>query len=160
MWKFGSAASWASLITNLGVLLGLVFVAFEIQQASEIATAQIRLDYAAGWRTIDGARQDPEFAALIVQSVESPETLTPVQFVQLDAYYLGVLDQMLSAYTAAQAGVRLTSFETAAESVAAIYFDSKFAQDWWKNASPNFAGTGDFLAIMHKAISGVAEKGI
>ena len=63
---------WLSLAANLGVIIGIIFLVLELQQNSAIATAQVRLEYAAGWRSIDETRQSDSFAATLA----APPNLT------------------------------------------------------------------------------------
>lgn len=122
---------WLTLGADIGVIVGIAFLMLEIRQSSEIATVQVRLDYAAGWRSVDEARQDDFFAKIIAKSLENPQELSLHEIVQLDAYYSGVLDQTLSALRAADAGLRNEAFSVAANSIAAIYFSNEFARSWW-----------------------------
>ena len=75
-----------TLVANLGVLAGLLLVAYELRQSAGIATAQARLEYSAGWRSVDGSRQDRDFAAVIAKSIQSPESLTLTERIQLDGF--------------------------------------------------------------------------
>jgi hypothetical protein len=76
---------WTALLANIGVIVGLLFLVLEMRQNSAIATAQVRMEYAATWRTIDGARQEKSFAELINKSLVEPETLSVAEIIQLDA---------------------------------------------------------------------------
>lgn len=58
-----------------------------MRQSSSIAATQTRMENASGWRSVDSARQNAYFAALIAKSYEQPDTLTTTEVVQLDAYY-------------------------------------------------------------------------
>jgi hypothetical protein len=87
------------------------------------------MEYAVTWRTIDGARQEKSFAELINKSLVEPETLSVAEIIQLDAYYWGVVDQMLNAQTSWEAGVRITSFEGMVSHTVALYFSNRFARN-------------------------------
>jgi len=152
---------WLSLAANFGVIVGIAFLVLEIRQNSDIATAQIRLDYAAGWRSIDGQRQDAAFAQVFSKSLLNPEQLSYSEVVQLDGYYVGVVDQMQSAYTASKAGLRSGQFETVAGQVAILYFSNAFSQAWWQQARDSWSSLEnvEFQEIMDEAIEATSKRG-
>lgn len=152
---------WLTLAANFGVIIGIAFLVLEIRQNSDIATAQIRLDYAAGWRSIDEQRQDAAFAQVYSRSIQSPHELSFSEVVQLDGYYIGVVDQMLSAYTASRAGLRSGTFEDVAMQVAAGYFSNAYGQAWWQQARKTWSNSDDaeFRGIMDKAIGAAGQQG-
>ena len=94
-----------TLLANIGVIIGIVFLALEIRQTRAIASAEVRLEYSAGWRSVDESRQDESFSKVITKAIQTPDQLSLEEFVRLDAYYTGVLDQMLSAQTARSTGL-------------------------------------------------------
>lgn len=150
---------WLTLAANLGVIVGIAFLVLEIRQNSDIATAQVRLDYAAGWRSIDGQRQDDAFAQVYSKSILNPHELSFSEVVQLDGYYTGVVDQMLSAHTASRAGLRSGSFEDVVRQVAIGYFSNAYGQAWWQQARETWSSPddSDFQKLMDEAI-GAANK--
>lgn len=152
---------WLTLAANLGVIVGIAFLVLEIRQNSDIATAQIRLDYSAGWRSIDEQRQDEAFAQVYSKSIESPHELSLSEVIQLDGYYIGVIDQMLSAYTASRAGLRSGRFEDVAMQVAIGYFSNAYSQAWWQQARVVWSNAADqeFQKIMDEAIGAASKQG-
>jgi hypothetical protein len=110
-----------------------------MRQNSAIATAQVRFEYAAGWRSVDESRQDESFAAVIAKSIKKPEELSLNEVIQLDAYYSGVLDQMLSAQFASTTGLRETPLAEVAKSVGAMYFSNEFARSWWTQVKSDWS---------------------
>jgi len=150
---------WTTLLANLGVFAGLLFLVLEMRQNSAIATAQARMDYAAAWRSIDVSRQEKIFSELINKSLTEPEALSVAEIIQLDAYYWGIVDQMLNAYAGAQAGVRLTSFEGMVSQTVALYLANRFARNWWQQVREGFANseTREFLRVVDDAIAAMDE---
>lgn len=151
---------WLTVAANLGVIVGIVFLVLEIRQNSDIATAQVRLDYAAGWRSIDEQRQDEAFAQVYAKSILSPDELSFSEIIQLDGYYIGVIDQMLSAYTASRAGLRSGRFEDVARQVAMGYFSNAYGQAWWQQAREAWSNYDEaFQKIMDDAIGATSARG-
>lgn len=79
---------------------------------------------------MDATRQDAAVAATLAASIETPDSRSLVEVMQLDAYYWGVVDQMLSAKTVSDSGLREASFEDAAHEIGKLYFSNVFAQSW------------------------------
>ena len=152
---------WLTLAANIGVIVGIAFLVLEIRQNSDIATAQVRLDYAAGWRSIDGQRQDEAFAQVYAKSILSPHELSFSEVVQLDGYYTGVVDQMLSAHTASRAGLRSGPFEDVVKQVAIGYFSNTYGQAWWQQARATWSSADDseFQEFMDEAIGAASKQG-
>src|SRR5687767_10385273 len=88
----------------ISVVAGLVLVAYQINQATSIASAQARAEYSAGWRSVDSTRQSERFAEVLAKSIYYPNQLTPGEILELDAYYIGILDQIQSAKANWEAG--------------------------------------------------------
>ena len=56
----------------ISVLAGLLLVAYQINQATSIASAQARAEYSAGWRSVDSTRQSENFAEVLAKSIYHP----------------------------------------------------------------------------------------
>ena len=91
---------------------------------------------------------------MLIKSYDNPRALSVVEVTQLDAYYWGIIDQMLSAQVAAATGVRQGSFEVTADQAATVYFANEFAQAWWRHTRLSFddSENSDFLQVMDEAI--------
>ena len=48
-------------------VVGLLLVAYQINQATNIASAQARADYTAAWRALDSTRQSENFAEVLAK---------------------------------------------------------------------------------------------
>lgn len=152
---------WLTLAANLGVIVGIVFLVLEIRQNSDIATAQVRLDYASGWRSVDEKRQDQAFALVYSKSILVPDELSLGEIIQLDAYYAGVIDQMLSALAASKAGLRDGQIQNVALQAAIGYFSNAYAQAWWQENRQlwSYPGGIEFQNIMDEAIAAASKSG-
>ena len=74
----------------ISVVVGLLLVAYQINQATNIASAQARAEYTAACRALDSTRQSEIFAEVLAKSIYHPDELTPAEILELDAYYIGV----------------------------------------------------------------------
>ena len=149
---------WLSLVANLGVIAGIAFLALEIRQDRDIAKTQIRLDVAAAWRSIDEQRQDASFALIFEKSILRPMELSFTEIIQLDAYYMGVLDQMITSGQMSRAGLSESQLQDAANELAHVYFSNEYAQAWWHQTRLDWIG-GAMVEIMDEAVGGVSNQG-
>jgi len=137
----------------ISVVAGLLLVAYQINQATNIASAQARADFSAGWRSLDSTRQSENFAEVLAKSIYSRNELTPGEILELDAYYVGIVDQLLSARADWEAGVRRSSWQVTVDFVAPAHFGNEFARDWWNLSKGGYAKTdGELVAAMDAAI--------
>ena len=66
----------------ISVVVGLLLVAYQINQATSIASAQARAEYSAGWRSVDSTRQSENFAEVLAKSIYYPNELTPGEILE------------------------------------------------------------------------------
>lgn len=138
----------------LSVVAGLLLVAYQINQATNFASSQARAEFSAGWRSVDSTRQSDDFAEVLAKSIYHPDELTPGEILELDAYYTGILDQILSAKANWEAGTRTSHWQVTVDFVAPSYFGNQFARSWWNFSKEQYAkGEGrQFVATMDAAI--------
>lgn len=67
---------WLTLGANLGVLAGIILVAFEINQASRTSNAEMIDSFQDRWIAMDMSWQDAEFAAAWAKAMDNPEELS------------------------------------------------------------------------------------
>jgi sensor domain CHASE-containing protein len=90
----GSIRSWIEIGSVLVLVGGLVLVSVQIKQSTDITRIQLETSLRQHWRTVDSTRQSEEFAKVLAKSIEQPQDLTLAEFFELDAYYIGVTDQL------------------------------------------------------------------
>lgn len=139
---------------TISVLAGLLLVAYQINQATSIASAQARAEYSAGWRSVDSTRQGDDFSEVLAKSIYQPNELTPGEILQLDAYYTGILDQIQSAKVNWEAGIRTSHWQVAVDFLAPAYFGNGFARSWWNHSKAAYARSEgeQFVATMDAAL--------
>jgi len=126
----GSTRSWFEIGSVLVLVGGLVLVSTQINQSSDITRVQLHTSVQQSWRTVDATRQSEEFAKVLAKSIEQPQDLTLAEFFELDAYYLGVLDQLEAVATHVESGYREETLENVFSNNAEIYFGNAFAKAW------------------------------
>ena len=126
----GSKRTWVEIGSVLVLVGGLVLVAAQIRQSTDITRVQLDTSLQQNWRTVDSTRQSEEFARVLAKSIESPQELTLAEFFELDAYYQGVTDQLQTVADHVEAGYREGTIESVFSNNAEIYFGNAFAKAW------------------------------
>ena len=87
-------SSWFGVLTNVGVLIGIVFLAIEIRQASNTAQAQIADAAVAGHNELNLAViSDPQVARMFVVGLYEPSNLSDAEAVQFAAWIRSEVNQ-------------------------------------------------------------------
>ncbi len=138
----------------ISVVAGLLLVAYQINQATSIASAQARAEYSSGWRNMDSTRQSENFSEVLTKSIYAPNELTPAEILELDAYYTGILDQIQTAKANYEAGIRTSHWKVSVDFLAPSYFGNEFARSWWNFVKEGYAKNEneEFVTIIHAAI--------
>ena len=150
-------------ISIAAIIGGLILVAYQIEQSTQIARAQIRSDYTSRWISIETNRQNESLSKTLAKSLNNPDALTLAELIQLDAYYMGVIDQMYSAALQLLSGLRRGNQKDLNETfiqAAETYFGNKFAQAWWLEYKKLWVVEIDLNIVigMEKAINSVAPN--
>ena len=122
--------SWIEIGSVLALVGGLALVAAQIKQSTDITKIQLATSVTQSWRSVDATRQSEEFAKVLAKSIEQPQDLTLAEFLELDAYYVGVLDQLEVLASHLESGYRESTLENTFANNAQLYFGNSFAQAW------------------------------
>jgi hypothetical protein len=87
MKDLASANRWLTLTANVGVLVGLIFLAVEVRHAGNATELQTIESVSEGWfRLNELIVSDPELARIVVLGLEYPEALTDVESIQFSMH--------------------------------------------------------------------------
>jgi len=152
--------SFLEIASVLVLAGGLLLVAYQVNQATSITKAQIGAEGTSRWRAVDGTRQGEVFATILAKSYEDPAALTLAEMIELDAYYIGVIDQMSSAYLMVNAGYRDGPIDKDLLQAAYIYFGNAYAKAWWKKyrTVQSVADEARFVELFDEAVAAVSDS--
>ena len=125
-----STRSWVEIGSAVALVAGLALVSVQIKQSTDITRIQLETSLIQNWRMVDSTRQSEEFAKVLAKSIEQPQDLTLAEFFELDAYYLGVTDQIQSLASQVEAGYGDSTLDESYALNAEIYFGNSFASAW------------------------------
>jgi hypothetical protein len=101
--------SWLGVLANIGVLIGIVFLAIEIRHASNIRQAQMADAAVAGHNELNLAViSDPQVARMFVVGLYEPDKLSDAEAVQFAMYIRSAVNQHLRLRRMHQLGFTTT----------------------------------------------------
>ena len=128
-----SVNKWLTLGANLGVLMGITLVAYEINQATVTTRAEMISSYQDRWVTIDLSWQSEDLASAWAKAIENPEDLTVTEMVQLNGFMWSYIDHVSTHRLLWELGVfkeSQGSIEDIYLTNAVLFFGNKFTQSW------------------------------
>ena len=133
---------WLALAANLGVLLGLIVLIFEVQQSATLTRVALETEKSDAQMMIDLRMTDPAVAAVWETSIYAPEELTNADLRIMD----GVLNASMMVYDRLLAMMedKLVDRARVAQNVsntAPFIFGSKFGKNWWRQNGVGWQGT-------------------
>ena len=120
---------WLLLISQLGILAGLLLVGLQIRQTAELTKAQLFSDITSSRIEMAGGYLGENPAPTLAKSLTEPKALTIEELYVMDAYLIRGLNEVRRAEVLKRLGLGIGI--SAAENVHAFYFGNEFAQKWW-----------------------------
>ena len=104
--------SWFGIVTNVGVLIGLVFLGIEIRHASDMGQAQMADASVAGHNALNLAiMSDPQVARMFIVGLHEPENLSDTEAVQFASYIRAAVNQHLRLRRMHQLGFESAEYQ-------------------------------------------------
>jgi len=149
--------SWLSVVANVGLLVGIALVAYEINQNSKLARmALVNEGNVASnqfWANLMGETPGD----VIAMSVECPEAMIYSDFIAMDAYLFTGMNFLYRNFELAREGI--FTEEEWQESVAGYagwYLGNTFGEAWWEEEGRHFFAD-DFVNHVDQQLEGTAR---
>ena len=146
--KFDKANNWLTLIANIGVIAGILFLAFEIRQNNELLAQQSRaVGIGQMFSTLERLIENPHLLELADSDVES---LTPIQRRQRELMGIRTLAAWEYQWGEWQRGL-IDDFEWQTKGYRHAFHTKRdvgtYARDSWQ-AYKEFRATPEFIEWM------------
>jgi hypothetical protein len=132
---------WLMLVSHLGILAGLILVAIQIDQETQLTRIQIFSDATNARIQMHESMLGDNPAPIVMKSLTDPEALSLEELRVMDAYLLTAVNEARLRLVLAQEGLRVNSGEE--ENILFFYFGNPFAQAWWRQ----FTADGEDMSI-------------
>ncbi len=133
-------SSWIDglqLFASLGVLTGLILVAYEIRQNSDLAEADSVRAMLVGWQQIAYSEYETDIVNIQVKSIEDPENLTAAEISKLSSWLTVVMNQYMLTFSMHERNLGYNYEDTdngpEMELVSGFefYFGTRFGRAWY-----------------------------
>lgn len=145
-----------TLVANFGVIAGIIFLAVEINQNTEVTRSSTEMDIA--YMSVDffmRIAESPELARVNLMGRENPESLSAVEKEQYQAQIAATFLLMEGAYKQYQLGFLPPKGWAPYEDLIQNILSNPISRDWWVNSSVVFIH--EFEAIVTE-VSGLKRK--
>ena len=97
---------WLTFLANIGVIIGLIFLALEIQQSNRIAIAATEIDVRASFSALnESIYSDPNLAKLLVRLADANAEVAPDEDIRIYGFILQQLNTYMAVETAYDNGL-------------------------------------------------------
>jgi hypothetical protein len=135
--------NWLSFGANMGVVLGLVLVAYQINQEAELTKIQLFSEATSSRKEFNQAMMGSDPLQVVAKSVERPHELTLAELQLMDFYFISALNELRRLEQLREAGLAV---DAEVEGFHHFYFGSNFAQAWFKE----YGGKNEFEATRER----------
>jgi hypothetical protein len=146
--------SWLSLGANLGVLAGIILVAYEINQANLTTRAEMISNHQDRWVTIDLSWQEGEIADAWAKAMENPGELTVAEMVRLNGLMWSYIDHIGTNRMLWELGIFDETIPTSEAIISAnayIFFGNEFSRAWLEENRKNL--NSETMVIVDKVLA-------
>ena len=127
-------ADWTAmlqLVGTLGLIAGLVLVAVQIHQNSNLMRAELSSIRHDAWIEIDSAKRSENFAPVLSKAIENPADLSLAEMIEMDGYLLNFLAQLDREYVLSDLKAFFSDPDRTVKENVELYMGNQFAQSWW-----------------------------
>ncbi len=121
---------WLEFSASIAVVVGLLMVAYQVQQANTLAAAQTENAIYEGWEALSMAEIETGINALNVMALEDPDSLSEAQIQDIGSWLVAVISlYQRNGRLFHEYGLATDPFY---ETVGGDYFDSPIARAWFE----------------------------
>lgn len=147
---------WLTLLANIGVIVGIVFLALQINQSTEVARSAVDLEVTTiGSDFHMRVAENPVLARVVMLGRQDPAALSDEEKVQYEYHAVSVFMLMEGAFKQYQRGFMPESGWKPYEDLIEFLLANEIVLDWWVNGSTVFLP--EFEAVVER-ISGVSRQ--
>ena len=135
---------WLNVTANLGVLVGLVLVLFEMRHNQELVRVTLTNDYYSSYIATDTVFAGENLPEVWEKSLLDPENLSIKEMRIMEAQTFSPLNRWIKLYRLSEAGIVDPNFwKTQVELDANYYFNTRYGKAYYEVSKKSW--TTDFL---------------
>jgi hypothetical protein len=145
-----------SIIANIGVVAGILLLAYELNQNRELAVAQFNLEQDSLRFSAELPMLSDDLAAIWERSIYDSASLSAAELKELDSYYAMQVGRWEIIWGLEQQGLNEAgSTRTSLEYAAKFYFGNSLAHTWWSFDRVNWPE--DFAELVDEALANLDQ---
>ncbi len=145
---------WLTLFANVGVLLGILFLAYEVQQNTAAIQSQTRATVFSG--TQEELWKNMEYTDVTLNMLATERQLSPEEKIRFDAWMMAFMKAREFEWLEFESGnLDSVQWETTQQTIPLVLGCSR-CRDWWIKAG-KLAFSPEFAAITDNLIDGTPE---
>jgi hypothetical protein len=121
---------WLQVLAALGVIAGLVLVAYELKQNTSVAQAEHSRETYLAWLEIAAIEMEGDLGSVVIKSYEEPDQLTSEDLYDLNAWLISIMSVYAYGNDASELGISV-QFSVINEEYAQYLFGSRYARQWF-----------------------------
>jgi hypothetical protein len=129
--KMESSNGWLSFIANAGVIIGIIFLAYELQQNNKQLALQSYQSWAAENLAINAQLTDPELSAIVARGYDDSTKLSDETYIAFAMHQISMLQMAQSTDYLYRAGSLDKDLWEAEMSRAAGILSAVGVRQWW-----------------------------
>ena len=137
--NFEKIRAGVSTAADVGVFIGFMMVAFQLQQNTVALDVQTKAAMASTYSAAETALIGDEGSTAYALSLTNPAEMSDSQIIQVWAYYGASIQASVTAFQAYQQGVvSRADYLGEVQSLASEYFSTPFSRILWKHSKGGF----------------------
>lgn len=133
---------WLTLGANIGVLLGLVILIFEVRQNAALTRTELEINANNLLSQIEFSLATPHSVDAWVKSVRAPSDMSDQDIRLVEVHLVAVMQQWDTMFDMEDVGlVNRARVKSHIRNTAPFYFGSAHAKNWWRLQEPGWENT-------------------
>jgi len=128
---YSKISDWLQIVASIGVLIGLMAVAYELRQNSVHASVDHYRENHRNWMQVSYLEIESDIYDSLARAVDSPQELSPEDKFKISAWLTLNMSVLVYGDEANQLGVA-TSTALLSEGAARYYFATQFSREWFE----------------------------
>ncbi len=127
----GKMGNWLQVGANLGIILGLVLVGFQLKQNTDLLRVQLLYEESQSFINHERQMMGDNPAEAWAKALENPEGLSPAEFRVMDAYLYAMSEQWRASHRLRELGILNDEWKDRLVEEASFYLGNPFGRAWW-----------------------------
>ncbi len=135
---------WLQIAGNFSVVVGLILVAYQINQGSHFVRAELGMHGTERYLMVEQITADASFSEVWAKSYEHPEDLTLAEMIQIEGYLMSLLSNLDGDNWLWDLQIYEGTVDENIPYHANIIGGNKFAVAWWNESKSDY--TPEFVS--------------